>query len=260
MIRIEPISAFTDNYIWLLSRPDSPYAVLVDPGDAAPALARLAKRALTPIALLITHHHWDHTHGIAELLDHYPMPVYGPARESIAGLTHPLAEGDTVRLAPLDLELRVLDVPGHTRGAISYYGDGCLFCGDTLFTAGCGRLFEGTAAQMHGSLAKLAALPDATQVYCGHEYTLDNLRFAQVVEPHSAALRQRLADTQALRRQGLPSVPAPLGLEKLTNPFLRYADAGVMEAAADWAGRSLNDATEVFATLRRWKDSLDDQE
>lgn len=161
MIRIEPISAFKDNYIWLLSRPDSPYAVLIDPGDATPALAALAARALTPIALLITHHHWDHTRGIAALLNHYPMPVYGPARESIAGLTHPLAEGDTVRLAPLDLELRVLDVPGHTRGAISYYGDDCLFCGDTLFTAGCGRLFEGTAAQMHGSLSKLAALPDA---------------------------------------------------------------------------------------------------
>jgi hydroxyacylglutathione hydrolase len=257
MITIQSVRAFNDNYIWLVSRPGIPYAVIVDPGDARPVCDALDKLALTPIAILITHHHRDHTGGIAALLERYPIDVYGPAADGVNGLTHSLRQNDRVTLAEIGLELTVLDVPGHTHGAIAFYGHGALFCGDTLFTAGCGRLFEGTAAQMHASLAKLAALPDNTQVYCGHEYTVANLRFAEVVEPTNADIQARLAEASALHAKGIPTVPASLAVERLTNPFLRSTVPGVIAAAERFAERQLKTGTEVFATLRRWKDMLD---
>jgi hydroxyacylglutathione hydrolase len=257
MVSALPVPAFADNYIWLIRRAGRRQVAVVDPGDAKPVLEALRRESLTPVAVLITHHHGDHTGGIRELLAHHELPVYGPAGERVPALTHPLAEGDEVALEPLAARFTVLDVPGHTAGHIAYYGHNMLFCGDTLFTCGCGRLFEGTPAQMHGSLSKLAALPEDTLVYCGHEYTLDNLRFAQVVEPHSPALQARLAESQRLRMRGEPTVPAPLRLEKETNPFLRSEVPEVIAAAEGFAGRPLGRGAEVFGTLRYWKDTLD---
>ncbi|MDR2113155.1 MAG: hydroxyacylglutathione hydrolase, partial [Candidatus Accumulibacter sp.] len=190
MLDVTRIPALKDNYIWLL-RKDAAAAV-VDPGDAAPVLDVLRREGLTLSSLLITHHHLDHRGGVGDLLAHSPSAkVFGPARESITGVTCPLRGGECVRLAPLGLDLQVIAVPGHTQGHLAYYGEGCLFCGDTLFGGGCGRLFEGTPRTMFESLARLAALPDDTRVYCAHEYTEANLRFALAVEPGNRALRRR---------------------------------------------------------------------
>ena len=201
MAAIIPIPALTDNYIWLVR--EGRNAAVIDPGDAAPVLAHLEREGLALTGIAITHHHWDHVNGIAALVEQFPVPVYGPAREAIPGRTHPVAEGDVFTLGGTGVELSVLDVPGHTAGQVAYVGtcDGhpITFTGDTLFTCGCGRLFEGTPAQMVDSLAKLAALPGDTRVYCGHEYTLANLRFARAVEPGNPALDERQAREQAKR-------------------------------------------------------------
>lgn len=258
MLTVQAVPAFKDNYIWLLSATDTPYVAIVDPGDAKPVYAALERLKLTPIAILITHHHWDHTAGVSELCRRYALRVYGPAHEAITSLTDPLIEGNEVALPQLGLTLRVLDVPGHTRGAIAYYGAGALFCGDTLFTAGCGFLFEGTPAQMHASLTKLAALPGDTLVYCGHEYTLDNLGFARIVEPANPDIQARLGQTQALRQASEQTVPATLAVELHTNPFLRCAVPEVIAAAEHFSRRRLLSSTEVFAALRHWKDTAYD--
>lgn len=258
MLAFHPIPAFKDNYIWLITRADTPYAVIVDPGAARPVLDALNRLALIPVAILVTHHHWDHTSGIAELLEHHRMPVYGPAGEAIPCITHRLREDDQVGLPEPGLDLNVLDVPGHTRGAIAFYGHDALLCGDTLFTAGCGRLFEGSAEQMHASLMKFSMLSDATQVYCGHEYTLANLDFASVVEPANPDIRSRRIAAENLRARGIPTVPGTLALEKNTNPFMRCYESCVIEAAQGFAGRKLSPGAEVFATIRHWKDTLDD--
>lgn len=249
------VCAFEDNYIWIVRGRSHDRAALVDPGDAAPVLAALPGLGLRPSAILCTHHHGDHTGGIAELLHHFPgLPVYGPAREEIPGITQPLIDGDEVRLEDLDVTLQVLDVPGHTRGHITYYGHGWLFCGDTLFSAGCGRLFEGTAAQMHASLTRLAALPAETQVFCAHEYTQANLRFARAVEPDNPAIRTYQETIGTRRIANLPTVPSSLAREKDINPFLRSQVAAVRAAAENHAGRVLADDVAVFAEIRKWKD------
>ena len=251
------VPAFQDNYIWLIRGRNAPHKVaIVDPGDAAPVLAALRAQKLTPVTILCTHHHRDHVGGVAELLAEYKVPVYGPARERIAGVTHPLREGEHAVLPELDLEFRVLDIPAHTAGHIAYYGNGLLFCGDTLFSAGCGRLFEGSAAQMAQSLETLAALPDDTAVYCGHEYTAANLRFALTVEPDNAAAQAHLAQVQTWRAGGRPSLPSTIGLERRINQFLRTREAGVRASAERHAGRTLVTPTEVFAALRAWKDGF----
>jgi hydroxyacylglutathione hydrolase len=257
MIQVRGVSAFDDNYIWLIGVPGRREIAIVDPGDEEPVLAILEKEHLIPVALLITHHHHDHTGGVEALVTRFGMPVYGPSRERIPALTHPLRDGDSIQLPALGLTFMVMETPGHTRGHLCYHGHGALFCGDTLFTAGCGRLFEGTAQQMHASLSRIAALPDDTLIYCAHEYTLDNLRFAQVAEPANQATHDRWLATQQARAAGLPTVPAPLALEKATNPFLRCAVPTLIEAAAKFAGHPLADGAEVFAAVRRWKDSLD---
>jgi hydroxyacylglutathione hydrolase len=250
------VCAFEDNYIWLIRGKSADHAAIVDPGDAGPVFAALEKRHLQPVAILCTHHHGDHVGGVTDILGHYPVPVYGPARERIPAITHRLKEGDRVSLPELGLEFSVLDVPGHTAGHIAYYGAGMLFCGDTMFSAGCGRLFEGTAEQMHASLAKLAALPEATQMYCAHEYTEANLRFAAAVEPDNPDIRAQRERARALRAQNQPTLPSTIGLEKRINPFLRTGSPVARRAAETRRGQALESDTEIFATLRRWKDDF----
>jgi hydroxyacylglutathione hydrolase len=257
MLSVVAIPAFEDNYIWLILDEDRQYAAIVDPGDADPVLEYLSQNNITPCAILITHHHGDHTGGILELIAAHPMPVYGPAHERIPALSQPLGEGDRVVLEALGAEFRVIDAPGHTRGHILYYGHGLLFCGDTLFAGGCGRLFEGTPAQMYDSLSKIAALPDDTLVYCAHEYTEANLTFAKVAEPDNPQLMQRIEETRAMRSRGEATVPSRLGLEKQTNPFLRSEVAEIVRGAEAFVGKHLAGPAEVFATVRHWKDTLD---
>lgn len=249
------IPAFNDNYLWLMH--DGTHAAVVDPGEAAPVLATLKANGLILAAILLTHHHADHVGGVPELLKNFNVPVFGPANEAITGVTNPLAEGDTVLIPALDLTLSVLEVPGHTRGHIAYVADQqpWLFCGDTLFAGGCGRLFEGSPAQMLASLAKLAALPDATQVYCAHEYTLANLRFALEVEPGNTALVARIDREQAKRKQGLPTIPSTIGLEKMTNPFLRHNEPAIAERLAMTGHLTQREPVAVFTALREWKNN-----
>ncbi|MBA3998011.1 MAG: hydroxyacylglutathione hydrolase [Candidatus Accumulibacter sp.] len=253
---VVPIPAFRDNYIWLLRHGAS--AVVVDPGAARPVLDYLARERLSLTAILITHHHADHQGGVAELLAHCAAEVFGPAAESITGLDRPLRGGERIRPAGLEAAFDVLPVPGHTLGHLAYYRPGLLFCGDTLFGAGCGRLFEGSPAQMAASLARLAALPDDTAVYCAHEYTEANLRFALAVEPGNPELQRRARDAAALRAEGRPTVPSTIGLERATNPFLRCGEAAVIAAAREREspeGRnSAADPLAVFTALRAWKD------
>ncbi len=250
-MQIIPLPAFRDNYIWLL-RQDR-LAVVVDPGDAAPVRRYLAEQGLSLAAILVTHHHPDHTGGIAELLTDAPVPVFGPAGETIPGRSEAVREGDVVRIPGIDVEFRVLDVPGHTAGHVAYFGGTTLFCGDTLFAAGCGRIFEGTPEQLHASLEKLAALPTDTLVYCTHEYTLSNLAFAAAVEPGNRDLAERTARCQALRAEERPTVPFPLGAERLSNPFLRVTEPAVIARAEAEAGGTLSTPVAVFAALREWK-------
>lgn len=257
MLNIEPIPAFDDNYIWLILDDERRYAAIVDPGDEDPVIDYLQQHNIQPLAILITHHHGDHTGGVRELVNKYKIPVYGPANESIPAMTHPLRDGDRVELAELAAGFQVIDAPGHTRGHILYYGHDLLFCGDTLFAGGCGRVFEGTMEQMSTAMDRIAALPEQTQVYCAHEYTEDNLRFARVAEPDNAALLQRIEDTRALRKQNKSTVPSLLSLEKQTNPFLRCKVDSLIQAAEAYAQQPLAGSAEVFTTVRNWKDSLD---
>lgn len=256
MLNIFPIPAFRDNYIWTLH--DGTHAVVVDPGDAVPVRAWLEQHRINLSAILCTHHHSDHTGGICELAQVYNAPVYGPQHEDIPCISHALGEGDTVEIAQPGIRLKVLDIPGHTRGHIAYLNENLVFCGDTLFGCGCGRLFEGTAEQLHHSLQRLAHLPDATLVYCTHEYTEANIRFALICEPHNAQLRQRELDARALRAAGNPTLPSTIGLEKSTNPFLRCVAAEIMRSVERHEGHALpaNNETAVFAALRKWRNSF----
>ena len=251
-----PVSAFADNYLWLLH--DGKRALVVDPGDAGPVLRALQASRLQLESILVTHHHADHTGGVDALRKATGATVYGPATERIPAPFQPLREGD--RVATLGLNFQVLDVPGHTAGHIAFYtpdmdGQPLLFCGDTLFSGGCGRLFEGTPAQMLASLDKLAALPRATRVCCAHEYTLANLNFALAVEPDNATLAAYAQHCRQLREQGKPTLPSSIGQEVLVNPFLRTRQAGIM-AAVHHFDASTTDDTTVFAALRQWKNQF----
>ncbi len=256
---IEPIAAFADNYIWAIRRGDA--VAVVDPGSAEAVEDYLSQAGgQTPIklvAILVTHHHGDHVGGIAALVARHGCPVYGPAQEVIPACTHKLGEGDRIDLEVLGMDFDIWHIPGHTSGHIAYLHAQALFCGDTLFAAGCGRLFEGTPAQMHASLMRLAALPEATPVYCAHEYTLANLRFALMLEPKHNILLERFEQVSALRLRDRPSLPSTMGLERRTNPFLRCADPDLQDAVLARAGvraRAGAEPAQIFAALRRMKD------
>ena len=244
------VPAFQDNYIWIIENPKTLSATVVDPGDAGPVLDYLKSKGLRLEAILLTHHHADHTGGVDDLLAHafakdpqHALAIIGPAREAIGGLTRRVTQDDVVALPETEMSLRVIDVPGHTAGHLAYFtehGDGgpALFCGDTLFAAGCGRLFEGTAEQMWSSLQKLAALPEQTAVYCAHEYTLSNLRFAVHMFPDESAIQARYQHVSAQRARSEATVPSTIGIERQTNPFLQCKNA------------------DAFATMRKQKDSF----
>ena len=257
MLQVSPIRAFSDNYIWMIRGLRDPAMVaVVDPGDAGPVRLALREKNLQLAVILITHHHPDHVGGVAELVQEFSPTVFGPANETIPGSPSKLSEGDAVDLPQLGLQFRVLDVPGHTSGHIAYVGHGAVFCGDTLFSVGCGRLFEGTPEQMHRSLGKLAALPSDTLVYCTHEYTMSNLKFALTVEPDNAALKNYAERCKALRERDEVTLPSNIGLEHSVNPFLRAAFDTVKRSAEAHAGRALQSDTDVFAAVRAWKDGF----
>ncbi|TMG73476.1 MAG: hydroxyacylglutathione hydrolase [Betaproteobacteria bacterium] len=252
--QVIPLRAFKDNYVWTLR--DAKVAAVVDPGEAQPVLDYVAAEKLQLVAILATHHHQDHVGGIEELRRRHPVPVYGPRGEPISTLTHPVGGGAKVAIEELGVSFEVLDIPGHTRAHIAYYGANMLFCGDTLFACGCGRVFEGTPRQLYASLEKLMALPDDTLVYCGHEYTLANIGFAKTVEPDNAALLEREASDAQARRERRPTLPSTIGREKATNPFLRVTRPAVVESANKYLGRRVSDPAGVFAALREWKNQF----
>jgi hydroxyacylglutathione hydrolase len=254
VIEISPVPAFQDNYIWVLARNGE--AIVVDPGDAAPVHDALRRQALRLTGILVTHHHGDHVGGVAELAHTYRVRVWGPAHESIPQRDVALREGDRVQV--LGQQFAVIDVPGHTSGHIALHAPAidALLCGDTLFACGCGRLFEGTPAQMYASLQKLAHLPGATRVYCAHEYTLSNIRFARAVEPDNAELAERQRQCEQQRARGEPTVPSTIAVERATNPFLRCDEATVRAAAERRAPGAGADPVATFTAIRAWKNAF----
>jgi len=257
MLKITALPSRKDNYIWLIGSTSSQRVIVVDPGEAAPVERALKESDLHLAAILVTHHHYDHVEGIPGLANRRRIPIYGPAREPIPCLSHPVGEGDRVPREPAGMEFLVMEIPGHTAGHLGYYGDGRLFCGDTLFTAGCGKVFDGTVEQLFRSLQRIAQLPDETLIYCAHEYTEENLRFARLVEPANPAILKRLDGTHQLRARGVPTLPSTLGEEKRTNPFLRCHQPEVILAAERFAGRPLKGPEQVFKVLRSWRDRVD---
>ena len=252
MLEIFPISAFRDNYFWLLQR--GKHAAIVDPGDATPVISVLESRGLILDTILITHYHSDHIGGVPELLNLYQSKVYAPLKEQYDFAHRAVKEGDAIHLETLDLQLSILELPGHTLGHVAYYGANSLFCGDTLFGCGCGRLFEGTHQQLFASLQKLAKLPSETAVYCAHEYTEHNIRFARTLDPQNAALASRQKDTAQLRETDKPTLPSTIGLELETNPFLRCHTASIKAAAGLYeTGPRQIEAEQVFGTIREMR-------
>jgi len=247
MLSLNALPAFNDNYIWTLSDTGE-QAVLVDPGEAGPVLKAVAE-GMKPVAILLTHHHPDHIGGVGELLGRFDIPCYAPVDERIALATRRVGEGDRLTIDALGVEFEVLSVPGHTLSHIAYHGAGILFCGDTLFSLGCGRLFEGTPVQMLKSLDRLAALPAETLVCCGHEYTQSNGRFSKAAEPENRQRDERLAEVDAARLRGLPSVPSSMASERACNPFLRVDQPTIRQTLSS-RGLAGSDRGQAFAALR----------
>lgn len=255
MLTLKPLPAFEDNYIWVLH--DNHHAIAVDPGDPAPLVAYLDANQLTLTAVLITHHHRDHTGGNTVLRQRYNCAIYAPENPRIPGTTHTLHGGDTLRLTTPELHFDILATPGHTLDHISYVGQGSLFCGDTVFGCGCGKLFEGTPAMMAASLDSILTLPDATRVCCAHEYTLSNIDFAKTIDGTNQALLERERLDRDARAHGRPTLPSSLALEKATNPFLRFHDPDMIAFATQFLNRPDPNPPEVFGAIRAAKDAWD---
>jgi hydroxyacylglutathione hydrolase len=251
MLTVFPIPAFQDNYIWALH--NDRYSILVDPGDATPCLDYLEARKLQLVAILNTHHHADHTGGNNQLASRYHSRIIGPATETIPARTEKVTDNDTVSIPELGLQFQVIATPGHTLGHVSYYGANRLFCGDTLFACGCGRLFEGTPEMMLASLESLMQLPDSTEIFCAHEYTLSNIRFAKTVDMDNSTLTEREAAEKSKRQRGLPTLPSTLALEKATNPFLRCQEKALVQAAERYLKHPPRNTVETFAAIREMK-------
>jgi len=258
---VTAINAFNDNYIWAISSQANNNIALVDPGDALVCIAYMKQHNAVLSAILITHHHKDHVGGIKELLEYakgkgWPVTVYGPASENIKLLDVTLKENDTVSLTELNCQFTVLDLPGHTKGHIAYHNDKVLFCGDTLFSGGCGRIFEGTAEQMHHSLTKLAQLASETLIYCAHEYTQANLAFALAVEPTNNALHNYVEVVNNKRQQNQATIPSNIAQELQVNPFLRCHERSIKQAAQAYSKQDQACESEVFSVIRAWKDNF----
>jgi hydroxyacylglutathione hydrolase len=254
MLNIQAIPALRDNYIWLIHAVHSTEVLIVDPGEAQPVIDALTEQQLSPVAILNTHYHYDHIDGIAELVERYQLPVFGPSNAFIPKLSTPLSAGSKLAIHSSFPKMDILDIPGHTAVHIAYHFDDKLFCGDTLFAAGCGKLLGGTAEQLFNALQQLINLPIETKIYCGHEYTQDNLQFAKAVEPNNKAILQRIDVVDILREQGKVTLPSTLALELATNPFLRCDKADIIEAAEQFIGATLDSPLAVFKVLRAWKD------
>ena len=253
MPNILPIPAFNDNYIWLIVNPKNRQAAVVDPGDAQVVINALKTKNLRLSAILITHHHHDHTGGIKTLVAETGAEVFGPQSGNISQIDTTLKDNESLELDPLELGFKVITTPGHTLDHICYYNQELLFCGDTLFSGGCGRIFEGSTLQMYDSLMRLAALNPATKVYCAHEYTLDNLQFAKRFDQENSALDKRMAEVTKLRSHNIPSLPSTLECELKTNPFLRCNEPGIINAIEQNLGKKTHSALERFSLLRQWK-------
>ena len=257
MFEISPIKAFSDNYMWTLVEGDQ--AIVVDPGEAKPIIEAFDKRNLNLNSIIITHHHFDHTGGVLELIDHFNCEVYGPDGGHIKGVSSPLNDNEEFDL--LGKKFIALHTPAHTLDQLAYYSEEAytnpiLFCGDTLFSAGCGRIFEGTALQMHDSLSRFAILPGNTKVYCGHEYTQSNLVFAAAVEPNNKFIQEKIKEVNKLRDQDKETLPSVIASELKINPFMRCKEATVVDAAIEYSGKELKEPYEVLGVIRDWKDNF----
>ncbi len=253
---IHSIPILEDNYVWLIQSSHSRHVIVLDPGDAAPILTYISDQKLIPVALLITHRDYDHIDGIAAFLEQYEVPVYGPKNDEIPYINHKLSAQDNLIIDDHFPSFHIIDVPGHTPGHIAYVIENRLFCADALFAGGCGRVRQNAYATAYHSLLSLAALPESTQMYCSHEYTVANLQFALTVEPHNQATQTRLAYAQKLRKKGQMTLPSTIGEELATNPFLRCHEPGLKQAVEQHIGQTLDDDLAVFTALRQWKDSF----
>jgi hydroxyacylglutathione hydrolase len=255
-IRLKPLPSLSDNYIWLLINDKNANAIIIDPGSSEPCEAFFSQENITPVAILVTHRHWDHVNGIEKLVQQYQLPVYGPSTEYIPCLTTALDVKDRFKIPHFDLSFEVIDLSGHTAGHIGYLTEDMFFCGDTLFSSGCGRLFDGTAAQLHASLQRILALPRHLTIYCTHEYTVDNLHFALAVEPENEEIQLRLNDAMALRQENQPTLPFTIDQEIRYNPFLRTDKESIMKAVAQHSGQIIANSEDCFRYLRLWKDGF----
>ena len=253
---IVPLAILKDNYVWIIINKTQKCAIIIDPGEAKPIKDFLHRYQLTLRGILITHHHWDHTNGLADLINDYAVPVFGFIGSNIVYITDRVSENDIFKINDFFPPFQVIEIPGHTLDHIAYYSLDALFCGDTLFAGGCGRLFEGTAQQLYSSLLKLRALPDNTKIYCAHEYTLSNLKFASIAEPNNQKIMERIQSIKGLREKNIPSLPSILSEEKSTNPFLRCHTAEIIKAVSQYIGHPLHHPVEVFSGLRQWKNEV----